>query len=61
MSDETSEEEGEVNNTLPQVIVEWKGPTNNSQRRETSFSSKMVNQDSKMRLPLFHEMGKDDA
>jgi hypothetical protein len=60
-SDETSEEEGEVNNTLPQAIVVWKDPANNSQRRGTSSSSKMVNQDSTLRFPMFHGMGKDDA
>jgi hypothetical protein len=60
-SDETSEEEGEVNNTLPQEIVVWKDPTNSSQRRGTSSSSKMENQDSTLRFPMFHGMGKDDA
>jgi hypothetical protein len=60
-SDETSEEEGEVNNTLPQAIVVWKDPANSSQKRGTSSSSKMENQDSTLRFPMFHGMGKDDA
>jgi hypothetical protein len=45
-SKEMSEEEGEVNNTLPQGIVVWKNQTPSSQRRGTSSSLKMENQDS---------------
>jgi hypothetical protein len=60
-SDDTSEEEGEVSNTLPQKIVVWKIPTNNSQRRGTSSSSKIENHDSTLMLPVFHGMGKDDV
>jgi hypothetical protein len=60
-SEETSEEEGEVSNTLPQAIVVWKNQAPNSKRSGTSCSLRMVNQDSTLRLPVFDGMGKDGA
>jgi hypothetical protein len=60
-SEETSEEEGEVNNTLPQEIVVWKIQAPNSQRSRTSSILNMENQDNTLRLILFHGIGKDDA
>jgi hypothetical protein len=60
MSEEMSEEEGEVNNTLSGGIVVWKNRTSSSKRRGTSSSLKLVNQDNTVRLPLFPKMGKGD-
>jgi hypothetical protein len=60
-SDDTSEGEGEVNNTLPQAIVVWKDPDNSSQKSGTNLGPKMANQDSTLRFPMFHGMGKDDV
>jgi hypothetical protein len=56
-----SEEEGEVNNTLPQAIVVWKSQGPRSNRRGTISSLNMVNQENTLRLLVFHEMGKDDV
>jgi len=39
----------------------WKYPDNNSQRKGTSSSSEMKNQDSTLRFPVFHGTGKDDC
>jgi hypothetical protein len=39
----------------------WKDPSHRNKKGETSSSSKMGNQDSTLRLPVFHGMGRDDV
>jgi hypothetical protein len=57
----TIEEEGEVNATSPRRVWILRTLTPNSQIGVVSLSMWMVNQDSTLRLPMFHGMGKDDV
>jgi hypothetical protein len=59
--EETSEEEGKVNATLPRRVSIVRSLTTNSQVKGFCLRVTMVNQDSTLRLPVFHGMGKDDA
>jgi hypothetical protein len=58
---ETSGEEGEVSATSPRSVSVLRTPTTNSQIRGINSRLRMVNQDSTLRLPMSHGMGKDDA
>jgi hypothetical protein len=57
----TSEEEDKVSATSPRRVSVPRSQTPNSQFRGNSSRLRMVNQDSTLRLPMFHGMGRDDA
>jgi hypothetical protein len=59
--EEMSEEEGEVSATSPRRVSVLRILTPNSQIGGISLRLRMVNQDSTLRLPMFHGMGRDDA
>jgi hypothetical protein len=56
-----SEEEDEVNATSPGRVSVPRSQTPNSQFGGHSSRLRMENQDSTLRLPMFHGMGRDDA
>jgi hypothetical protein len=59
--EEMSEEEGEVNATSPRRVLVLRTLTPNNHIKGVSLILKMVNQDSTLRLPMFHGRGKDDV
>jgi hypothetical protein len=59
--EEMSEEEGEPSATSPRRILVLRAPTPNIQIAGVSLRLKMVNQNSNLRLPMFHGIAKDDA
>jgi hypothetical protein len=55
-----SGEEGEFNTTLPQEVLVLRNQYSSSQRGGSRSSLRMENQDSTLRIPMFHGMGKDN-
>jgi hypothetical protein len=57
----TSEEEDEVSATSPRRVSVPRSQIPNNQFEGNSSRLRMENQDSTLRLPVFHGMGRDDA